>query len=78
MDAATRMYVVVSGPPASGKSTLAPQIAAHLGLPLLAKDVIKDALMRAMPPSDVERRVGSGVRRSPRCSHSRRTPPEEP
>jgi predicted kinase len=54
---------VVSGPPASGKSTLAPQIAAHLGLPLLAKDVVKDALMRSMPPADVEasRRLGSAA-----------------
>jgi adenylate kinase family enzyme len=35
-----RAYVVVSGPPASGKSTLAPPLAAHLGLPLAAKDTI--------------------------------------
>jgi len=46
--------VGVSGPPASGKSTLAPVLAARLGLPLLAKDTIKDALMEAMPPADVE------------------------
>jgi glucokinase len=46
--------VGVSGPPASGKSTLAPLLAARLGLPLLAKDTIKDVLMRSMPPADVE------------------------
>jgi len=45
--------VVVSGPPASGKSTLAPALAAALGLPLIAKDMIKDALMRVLPVPDV-------------------------
>ena len=48
------VYVVVSGPPASGKSTLAPQLAAHLGLPLVAKDTIKDALMSVLDVPDVE------------------------
>jgi predicted kinase len=47
------LFVVVSGPPASGKSTLAPQLAADLGLPLVAKDTIKDALMAALPVPDV-------------------------
>ena len=49
-----RTYVVVSGPPASGKSTLAPHLAGSLGLPLLAKDTVKDALMRRLPVSDIE------------------------
>ena len=55
-----RLYVLVSGPPASGKSTLAPRIASHLGLPLIAKDTIKDALMAVSPPADVDasRRLG--------------------
>lgn len=55
-----RLFVVVSGPPASGKSSLAPLIAAELGLPLLAKDVIKDALMSELPVPDLEasRRLG--------------------
>jgi predicted kinase len=39
------VFVVVSGPPATGKSTLAPVLARALGLPLIAKDTIKDALM---------------------------------
>ena len=56
----TRLYVVVSGPPASGKSTLAPLLAAALGLPLIAKDTIKDAMMSVLPVPDVEtsRQIG--------------------
>ena len=49
-----KIFIVVCGPPASGKSTLAPQIAAEFGLPLIAKDTIKDALMSVLPPQDVE------------------------
>jgi predicted kinase len=37
--------VLVAGWPGSGKSTLAAALAARLGLPLLAKDEIKEALM---------------------------------
>jgi predicted kinase len=47
------LFVVVSGPPASGKSTLAPPLAAELRLPLVAKDTIKDALMTVLPVPDV-------------------------
>lgn len=56
-----RLFVVVSGPPASGKSTLAPALAAALDLPVLAKDTIKDALMSALGVADLEesRRLGS-------------------
>ena len=52
--AARAVYVVVSGPPASGKSTLAPVLARELGLPLVAKDTIKDALMSVLSVPDVE------------------------
>jgi predicted kinase len=48
------LFVVVSGPPASGKSTIAPQVAGSLRLPLLAKDTVKEALMAVLPPADVE------------------------
>ena len=48
------LFVVVSGPPASGKSTLAPQLAVALSLPLVAKDTIKDALMGVLGAPDVE------------------------
>jgi predicted kinase len=51
---ASRLFVVVSGPPASGKSTLAPALAGELGLPLFAKDTIKDALMSVLPVPDVD------------------------
>lgn len=48
------VFVVVSGPPASGKSTLAPGLALGLGLPLVAKDTIKDAMMSHLSVPDVE------------------------
>jgi len=48
------VFVLVSGPPASGKSTLAPVLAHELGLPLVAKDTIKDALMAHLPVPNVE------------------------
>jgi predicted kinase len=47
------VFVVVSGPPASGKTTLARAIAPSLGLPLIAKDTIKEALMTVLPAPDV-------------------------
>ncbi len=47
-------FVVVSGPPASGKTTLARALAPRLGLPLLTKDTLKDALMTVLPVPDVE------------------------
>lgn len=41
-------FVVVAGWPGSGKSTLAAALAAELGLPLIAKDEIKEALMEGL------------------------------
>ena len=57
------VFVVVSGPPASGKSTLAPVLARELGLALVAKDTIKDALMSVLPVPDVEasKQIGRGA-----------------
>jgi energy-coupling factor transporter ATP-binding protein EcfA2 len=54
VESARRLFVVVSGPPASGKSTLAPALAGELRLPLVAKDTIKDALMSVLPVPDVD------------------------
>jgi predicted kinase len=44
------LFVLVAGWPGSGKSTLAAALAPRLGLPLLAKDEIKEALMAALGP----------------------------
>ena len=54
------MFVVVNGPPGSGKTTLAHELAPLLGLPLISKDVIKEALMGVWGAQDVEvsRRLG--------------------
>lgn len=56
-------FVVVSGPAASGKTTLARAIAPELGLPLIAKDTIKEALMGVLPVPDMEtsRLVGAAT-----------------
>ncbi len=55
-----RSFVVVSGPPASGKSTLARPLAERLGLPLVAKDTIKESLLATLGADDLEqsRRLG--------------------
>lgn len=47
--------VIVSGTPASGKSTLARQLSATLRLPLLSKDGFKETLGEALPAADRER-----------------------
>jgi predicted kinase len=41
----SELFVLVAGWPGAGKSTLAAALAAEMGLPLLAKDEIKEALM---------------------------------
>jgi predicted kinase len=48
------IFVVVSGPPGSGKSTVATRLSQELAAPLIAKDRIKEALMAVLPVRDVE------------------------
>jgi predicted kinase len=55
------VHVLVGGWPGSGKTTLATALAAELGVPLLAKDDLKEALADALgTPADVaaSRRLG--------------------
>jgi adenylate kinase len=49
-----KYYVVVSGLPGSGKSTLGQQLAPALGLPLLDKDAILERLFESKGVGDVE------------------------
>jgi predicted kinase len=44
-----RGYVIVSGAPGAGKSTLAGPLSAQLGLPLFAKDPLKETLYDRIP-----------------------------
>ena len=47
--------IVVSGIPASGKTTLARSLGSALGLPVISKDVIKESLMDTLGTGDAER-----------------------
>ena len=44
--------IVVSGPPAAGKTTLTQSLQRDLGLPILAKDDIKESLFDSLGYSD--------------------------
>jgi predicted kinase len=46
--------VVVAGIPGSGKTTLARSLAPELGLPLISKDTIKEALFDSLGTGDIE------------------------
>jgi predicted kinase len=56
-----RVYVLVSGLPGSGKTTIAGPLAVQLGLPLLARDTIKESLWDALGGGDLRwsRRLGA-------------------
>src|SRR5690349_15392470 len=57
------LVVVVTGPPAAGKTTIARELAARLRLPLLAKDTIKEALFDGLGTGDLDwsRRLGEAT-----------------
>jgi predicted kinase len=57
------LLVIVTGPPASGKTTVARQLAARLRLPLIAKDTIKEALFDGLGAGDLEwsQRIGGAT-----------------
>ncbi|MDQ1534024.1 MAG: hypothetical protein QOF28_1785, partial [Actinomycetota bacterium] len=45
-------FVVITGLPAAGKTTLAVPLAEALGVPLISKDAIKEALFAAVGVGD--------------------------
>jgi ribosomal-protein-alanine N-acetyltransferase len=54
-----RVVAVVNGVPGAGKTTLARQLTAELGLPLFSKDVVKESIAHGLPPEVVEQ-LGGG------------------
>jgi predicted kinase len=57
------LVVVVTGPPAAGKTTIAREVAARLRLPLIAKDTIKEALFDGLGTGDLawSQRLGTAT-----------------
>ncbi|WP_163510385.1 AAA family ATPase [Fodinicola acaciae] len=60
-----RLVLLVSGPPAAGKTTLARALAKRLDLPLISKDDLKETIFDAMggPAGDLawSRRIGAAA-----------------
>lgn len=52
--------LVISGPPAAGKTTLARELSERLQIPVLAKDTIKESLLDSIGYSDRQRSVEIG------------------
>ncbi len=53
--------VIVTGAPGTGKTVLATRLSRELGLPLLTKDTIKEAMMDALPVPDREASMHLGA-----------------
>jgi predicted kinase len=55
--------VIVTGAPGSGKTTLATRLSRELGLPMLTKDAIKEAMMETLPVTDREasKQLGAAI-----------------
>jgi predicted kinase len=53
--------VIVTGAPGTGKTVLATRLSHELGLPLLTKDAIKEAMMDALPVPDREASMQLGA-----------------
>lgn len=53
-------FVVINGPPGSGKTSISSAVSEGLGLPLLSKDAIKESLADSLPVTDPDesRRLG--------------------
>ena len=60
------MFVVVTGAPAAGKTTLSSELAHELGLPRLAKDTLKRGLLEVLTADDLDdtRRIGAAAVRA--------------
>jgi predicted kinase len=56
-------FVVITGMPATGKTTLARELGARLGWPVIEKDVLKEALYDTLGVGDVEwsQRLGTAT-----------------
>ncbi|MCC6792445.1 MAG: ATP-binding protein [Thermomicrobiales bacterium] len=57
------LLIIVGGPPASGKSTIAEWLAEEFRLPLLSRDMFKEAMMETLgsPDSDRSHELGAAA-----------------
>ena len=59
---AVPLLLVVTGMPSSGKTTVAEGLAGRLGLPLIAKDEIRESLYESVGAEDVSASARLGTR----------------